>query len=61
VLELWSVSVTITPQIKISIKKKKKKKVRRKPVDYDYQSINKKKIARIFNIIGVIHITFQYK
>jgi hypothetical protein len=43
--------------MKISIKKKKH-------VDYDYQSINnnnKKKLAGVYNIIGVIHITFQYK
>jgi hypothetical protein len=39
-------------------KKKKKKRRRRKHVDYDYQSINKKKLAGVSNIIGVIHITF---
>jgi hypothetical protein len=39
------------------LKKIKKKKSRRKPVDYDYQNINKK-IAEVSNIIGVIHITF---
>jgi hypothetical protein len=38
----------------------KKKVARRKPVYYDYQSINKK-LARVSNIIGIIHITFRYK
>jgi len=52
--------------MKRSIKKKKKKKVkkrkeskaRRKPIDYDYQNINKKKLTGVSNIISVIHITF---
>jgi hypothetical protein len=51
-------------KMKRSIKKKEKRKEKeaiRKPIDYDYQNINKTKLAGVFNIIGVIHITFQYK
>jgi hypothetical protein len=47
--------------MKRNIKKKKKKKsskARRKPIDYDYQNINKKKLVRISNVISVIQITF---
>jgi hypothetical protein len=47
--------------MKISIKKIKERKKKKKPVDYDYQTINKKKLAGVSNIIGVIHITFRYK